>query len=218
MAIAIFIISTIVAYNFSVDQTKQKGLQFGVEIKKIQDDLKELQTKFYSEKTRWEEGDITKEELLKFYENHLKEFEGIISRYDKLSPPELFKSSVELLKLSSEAQYESDSAFIEWMKTGDEAAKIRSDTQIQESLEYEMLGLVEFYSAKTGVKNYDAPEKFQAPQAGLTQKVIQITENMKSKCDKEYKNELGEFDSDNKEIEWFNCNNEAQKWKIEHLP
>ena len=218
MAIAIFIISTIVAYNFSVDQTKQKGLQFGVEIKKIQDDLKELQTKFYSEKTRWEEGDITKEELLKFYENHLKEFEGIISRYDKLSPPELFKSSVELFKLSSEAQYESDSAFIEWMKTGDEAAKIRSDTQIQESLEYEMLGLVEFYSAKTGVKNYDAPEKFQAPQAGLTQKVIQITENMKSKCDKEYKNELGEFDSDNKEIEWFNCNNEAQKWKIEHLP
>ena len=37
--------------------------------------------------------------------------------------------------------------------------KLRSDTQIQESLDYEMQGLVEFYSAKTGIKNYDEPEK-----------------------------------------------------------
>ena len=216
--IAVLIIVAIVAYNFSVEHTKQKGLQFGIELEKIQGDVKELQTKFYSEKTRWEEGDITKEELSEFYEKHLKDFEKIISRYNELSPPEVFKSSVELLKLSSEAQLKSDSQFIEWINTGDESAKIRSDTQIQESLEYEMLGLVEFYSAKTGVKNYDEPEKFEAPQTGLTQKVIQISENMKNECDKKYRNELEEFDSDQTEIEWFNCLNEAKKWKIEHLP
>lgn len=216
--IAIIIIGAIGAYNFSVEQTKQKGLQFGTELEQIQEDVKELQIKFYSEKTKWEEGDISKEELLQFYEKHLKDFDEIISKYDKLSPPEMFKSSVELLKLSSESQLESDSQFIEWIKTGDESAKIRSDTQIQESLEYEMLGLVEFYSAKTGVKNYDEPEKFEAPQTGLTQKVIQISENMKKNCDDEHKNELGEFNSDDIEIEWFNCINEAKKWKIEHLP
>ncbi|MFQ5496462.1 MAG: hypothetical protein ACE5DU_01105 [Nitrosopumilus sp.] len=216
--IAILIISSIVAYNYSVDQTKQKGLQFGIELEQIQNDVKELQTKFYSEKTRWEEGDISKEQLLQYYEEHLREFEKIISRYDRLTPPEIFKSSVELLKISSETQLESDSEFIEWIKTGDESAKIRSDSQFQESLEYEMSGLVEFYSAKTGVKNYDEPEKFEAPQTGLTQKVIQVAENMKNQCDKEFKNESDKFDSDDAEVDWFNCINEAEKWKIDHLP
>jgi len=214
----VLIIGSIAAYNYSVEQTKQKGLQFGIELDQIQEDVSQLQIKFYSEKTRWEEGDISKEELLKFYEEHLIEFEELISRYDELAPPELFKSSVELLKISSETQLESDSQFIEWMETGDESAKIRSDTQFQEALEYEMLGLVEFYSAKTGVKNYVESEKFEAPQMGLTQKVIQISENMKSQCDKEFRNELGEFGSDKIEIDWFNCINEAKKWKVEHLP
>ena len=218
VAIFVSIIGAIAIYNYSVDQTKQKGLQFGVELEQIQEEVKELQTKFYSEKIRWEEGDMTKEELLKFYETHLKEFEKIISKYDELSPPDLFKSSVDLLKISSITQLESDSEFIKWIQTGDESAKIRSDTQFQESLEYEMLGLVEFYSAKTGIKNYDDPEKFDAPQSGLTQRVIQIAENMKNQCSTEFKNDSDEFDSDENEVEWFNCINEAQKWKIEHLP
>jgi len=214
----ILIIGSIAAYNYSVEQTKQKGLQFGIELDQIQEDVSQLQIKFYSEKTRWEEEDISKEELLKFYEEHLMEFKEVISRYDELTPPELFKSSVELLKISSETQLESDSQFIEWIKTGDESAKIRSDTQFQESLEYEMSGLVEFYSAKTGVKNYEVQEKFEAPEKGLAQKVIQISENMKSQCDKEFRNELGEFSSDKIEIDWFNCTNKAEKWKVEHLP
>ena len=152
-SVAIIIIGSITAYNYSLEQTKQKGLQFGIGLEQIQEDVQQLQIKFYSEKTRWDEGDISKEELLEYYEKHLKKFKEIISRYDVLVPPELFKSSVELLKISSETQLESDLQFIEWIKTGDESAKIRSDTQFQESLEYEMLGLVEFYSAKTGVKD-----------------------------------------------------------------
>ena len=216
--VAIGIIGAIVAYNYSVDQTKQKGLQFGIQLEQIQEEVKEIQDNFYSEKTKWEEGDISKEELLAYYDKHIENFEKIILKYDDLNPPELFESSVELLKLSSQTQLDSDTQFIEWIKTGDESAKVRSDTQIQESLNYEMQGLVEFYSAKTGVKDYDEPEMFEAPQSGLTQKVIQVAEDMKKNCDKKFKNELGEFDSDDLEVEWFNCTNEAQKWKIEHLP
>ena len=202
--IAISIIGAIVAYNYSVDQTKQKGLQFGVELEQIQQEVKDLQIKFYSEKTKWEEGDITKEELLEFYDEHLNEFNEIISKYNELNSPELFVSSVELLKLSSETQLSSDSEYINWIETGDESAKVRSDTQFQESVEYELQGLVEFYSAKTGIKNYDEDAKFEAPRTGLTQKVIQVAENMASKCDEEFKNESGEFDSDEIEVEWFN--------------
>jgi len=216
--IAVAIIVLIISYNYSTEQTKQKGLKFGNELAQIQQDVAALQTKFYSEKTKLDEGDITKEELLKYYDEHIQKFEEIISRYDKLTPPELFQSSVDLFKISAETQLKSDIEFISWITTGDEAAKIRSDTQIQEAYEYENLGLMEFQSAKTGIKNYDEPEKFLAPDNTIKQKVIQISENMKSKCDVEYKNESGEFNSDQTEIEWFNCFNEAEKWKKDHLP
>ena len=63
--IAIIILAAIIGYNYSADQTKQKGFQFGNELAQIQSDVAELQTKFYSEKTKWDEGDITKEELLR---------------------------------------------------------------------------------------------------------------------------------------------------------
>jgi len=218
IVIITIIIGSIIGYNYSVDQTRQKGFQFGVELAQIQEDVSQLQTKFYSEKNQWDEGDITKEDLLKYYEKHVKEFKEIISRYDMLTPPELFKSSVELFKLSSQTQLESDEKYIKWITTGDESAKIRSDAQIQEAYEYENLGLLEFQSAKNGVKTHDEPEKFSAPQSGLAQKVIQISENMKNKCDLQFKNESGEFDSDQTEINWFNCFNEAEEWKLEHIP
>ncbi len=218
LVIIILIIGSIIAYNYSVDQNKQKGLEFGNKLKQIQEDVTQLQIQFYSEKTKWDEGDISKEELLEFYKVHLDKFKEIISRYDKLSPPELFQSSVDLFKISSETQLESDSQFIEWIKTGDELAKIRSDTQIQEAYEYENLGLVEFQLAKKGIKSYDESEPFSAPQKGLTQKVIEISENMKNECNNEFKNELDEFDSNEIEINWFNCVNEAQKWKTDHMP
>ncbi len=152
LAVVVVIIAGIVSYNYSAEQTKQKGFAFGNELEQIQTDVKDLQTQFYSKKAQWEEGTITKEELFQHYKKHVEEFEEIISKYDKLVAPESFQSAVDLLKLSSQTQLDSDKQYIEWMRTGDESFKVRSDTQYQQALEYEMTGLVEFYSAKTGVK------------------------------------------------------------------
>ena len=218
LSIAIIIIGAIIAYNYSVDTTKQKGLQFGNELSQIESSISDIQGKFYSEKTKWIEGDISKEELLKFYEMHVNNFRETISKYDGLTPPELFQSSVALLKISAETQLESDLQFIEWVKTGDESAKIRSDTLFQESYEYQNLGLVEFQTAKIGIKHYVGGEKFEEPQGVSPQKVVQVSEKMKEKCNEQFKNESGEFDSNEIEIEWFNCNNKAEEWKIDHLP
>ena len=195
LSIAITIIGVIIAYNYSIDTTKQKGLQFGNELSQIENNISEIQGKFYSEKTKWVEGSISKEELLKFYETHIDNFREIISEYDKLTPPELFQSSVALLKISAETQLESDLQFIEWIKTGDDKAKIRSDTLIQEAYEYQNLGLVEFQTAKVGIKHYVGGEKFEEPQGVSPQKVVQVTEKMKKQCNEQFRNELGEFDS-----------------------
>ena len=152
LAVVVAIIAGIVSYNYSADQTRQKGFAFGNELEQIQTDVKDLQTLFYSKKAQWEEGAISKDELFKHYEKHVDEFEEIISQYDKLKAPESFQSAVDLLKLSSQTQLDSDKQYIEWMKTGDDSFKVRSDSQYQQALEYEMTGLVEYYSAKTGVK------------------------------------------------------------------
>ena len=73
----------------------------------------------------------------------------MILRYDDISPPDSFGSSVELLKLSTISQFESDKELIEWIKTGDEGAIIRSNSLLQEALDYEMAGLREYNSAKS---------------------------------------------------------------------
>ena len=218
LSVAIVIISSIIAYNYSTDITKQKGLQFGNELSQIENELSDIQGQFYSEKTKWNEGDVSKEELIEFYKNHVNDFREIILKYDELSPPELFESSVALLKISAETQLESDLQFIQWIKTGDESAKIRSDALIQEAYEYQNLGLVEFQTAKVGIKHYVGGEKFEEPQGVSPQKVLQVSEKMKEQCNQQFKNELGEFDSNQLEIEWFNCNNKTEQWKIEHMP
>lgn len=151
LAIVVTIVAGIIAYNYSAEQTRQKGFIFGNELEKIQTEVKDLQTQFYSKKTQWEEGSITKEELFQHYEKHVEDFEEIISKYDQLAPPEAFQSAVDLLKLSSQTQLDSDKQYIEWIKTGDQSFMVRSDSQFQQALEYEMTGLVEYYSAKTGI-------------------------------------------------------------------
>ena len=74
LTIAILIIGSIIAYNYSVDITKQKGLQFGNELNQIENNISDIQEKFYSEKIKWVEGDISKIELLKFYKIHVDNF------------------------------------------------------------------------------------------------------------------------------------------------
>lgn len=152
VSIAIIIVGTIAGYNYSVDQTKQKGLRFGNELQQIQEEVKQSQIEFDSKITQWEEGDLTLQELTEYSDNHIKELQDLISKYDDLSPPKPFAPSVELFKLSTQAQLDSDKEFIEWVKTEDDAHNIRSDSLLQESFEYEMMALGEFNAAKSGLR------------------------------------------------------------------
>ena len=211
--IAIIIIGGIVGYNYSVEQTKQKGLQFGNELQKIQEDVKQNQIEFNSKINQWQEGDLLKEELQEYSESHFQELGEIIQRYDELVPPELFSASVELFKLSTQSQLESDKEYMEWIKNEQEANRVRSDSLLQESFSYEMMALGEFNAAKTGVKGYDVSGKFEAPKTDFTKKVNKIWENMKEKCHSEY----GEVQETTHQEELERCLIDADKWKEEHL-
>jgi hypothetical protein len=151
-SIAIIIIGAIAGYNYSYDQTRQKGLKFGNELLQIQEDVKQFQIEFHSKITQFEEGDLTQQELSEYSKNHIEKMQNAILKYDDLIPPKQFAPSVELFKLSTQAQLDSDEELIEGIKTGDESHNIRSDSLLQESFEYEMMALGEFNAAKTGLR------------------------------------------------------------------
>jgi len=151
-SIAIIIIGAIAGYNYSVDQTKQKGLRFGNELQQIQEEVKQLQTEFNSKVIQWKEGDLSQQELSEYSKTHVEKLQNVILKYDDLIPPKQFAPSVELFKLSTQTQLDSDKEFIEWIKTNDDSHKIRSDSLIQESFEYEMAALGEFNAAKIGLR------------------------------------------------------------------
>jgi len=151
-SVAIIIIGAIAGYNYSVDQTKQKGLRFGNELQQIQVEVKQLQTEFNSKVIQWKEGDLSQEELSEYSKTHVEKLQNVILKYDGLIPPKQFAPSVELFKLSTQTQLDSDKEFIEWIKTNDASHKIRSDSLIQESFEYEMTALGEFNAVKAGLR------------------------------------------------------------------
>lgn len=150
--IAAIIISVVIAYNYYADQNKVKGFNFGNELQQIQDELKKLQNEFDSKMIQLEEGDLTKDEFLEYSKNHVSELEKIVPKYSELMPPEPFTTSVELFRLSTESQLESDKEFIKWIETGDEMHKIRSDSLIQEAFQYELAALAEYKAVQQGTK------------------------------------------------------------------
>ena len=96
----------------------------------------------------FKEGNLDRERFLEFAEKHKDEMSKIILRYDSLQIPNGFQTAVELFKLSSETQLESDIQIMEWVKTGNDAAHIRSDVLLQESFDYEMAALAEYKLAQ----------------------------------------------------------------------
>lgn len=146
----VIIIGLVVAVNYYLDQAKISGERFGNNLQQIQEDLKNQVSDYESKITMWQEGDLTKQEILQISENHLSELENILSRYDTLLPPQTFAPSLKLFKLSSQSQLESDRLLKEWIETGDNSTKIRSDELLQQSFEYETSALASYNMAKRG--------------------------------------------------------------------
>ena len=149
--IAIVLVVLIVSYNYNAEQVRLKGFTFGNELQDIQEDLKKKHIDFQTKIVTWEKGDISREEVLDYSSIHIQHMQNILQKYDILSIPDSFVPSVELFKLSTESQIESDKKIIEWIETGDDSLRLRSDILFQESFEYEMAALSEFNNAKLGI-------------------------------------------------------------------
>ena len=150
VGILAILIGITIYYFYSADQGQMRGLQFGNELQAIQEELKAEQAEYYSKVSMWEENSISKEEISQISDLHLVKMNNIISKYADLQIPDTFSGAVKLFKLSTESQLESDIHLINWIVTGDESEKIRSDELLQQAFEYELAGLTSFNEAKKG--------------------------------------------------------------------
>jgi hypothetical protein len=144
IAVGVIIVALSIFFVYSNDQAKERGKAFGKALEFIQDDLRKLTHSFDSKVSMSKQGDISKEVFLEFAEKHEREMEKIILRYDNLQTPQQFKPAVELFKLSAETEFEANKYVIEWIRTDDETALIRSDSLYEQSLQYEQAALLEF--------------------------------------------------------------------------
>lgn len=148
----VVIIGIVVSFYYTAEQTRIKGFTFGNELQSIQEDLKKLQTDFQSEFLMWENKEINNDEFVEYSKKHISKMEELILRYDTLEPPEVFTTSVEFFKLSTQSQLEGDKEIILFVQTGDVGSKIRSDSLIKEAFEYELEALAKFNAAKAGIQ------------------------------------------------------------------
>ncbi len=144
ISVGVIIVALSIFFVYSSDQAKERGKAFGKAIEFVQDDLRKLTHSFDSKVSMFKKGVISKGEFLEFADKHEREMEKIILRYDNLQIPQPFVSAVELFKLSAETQLESDKHMIEWVRTGDDTAHVRSDQLLHQSFQYEQAALYEF--------------------------------------------------------------------------
>ena len=144
IAVGVIVIGMSIFFVYSSEQAKMRGQAFGKAIEFLQEDLRKQTHMFDSKISMFKRGDIGTDEFLESTKNHENEMRQIILRYDNLQVPKPFMSSMELFKLSAEAQLESDKYMIEWIRTGDDSAHVRSDSLLQQSFEYEQAALYEF--------------------------------------------------------------------------
>ena len=144
ISVGVIIIALSMFFVYSSDQAKERGKAFGKAIEFVQEDLRKTYHLFDSQVSMFKQGDISKDDFLKFAEKHEREMEKIIVRYDNLQTPQPFVPAVELFKLSAETQFEADKYVIEWIRTGDGTAHVRSISSYDQSLQYEQAALLEF--------------------------------------------------------------------------
>lgn len=146
--IAGVIIITVIGYYYTSDQARIRGYTFGNELQQIQEDLKKLQVDFDTQIGMWHDKSITKDDFLRYSKDHITDMEELYKRYNDLLVPVPFVSSVELFKLSTDAQIKSDNELILWIETNDTSHKIRSDQLLQDAFDYEASALGKFNEAK----------------------------------------------------------------------
>ena len=119
ITIGVIIVGVVIFFNYYLDQTAISGQRFGDQLAQIQSDLKNETQNFDADLTQYKNRQISKDTMLKITDEHMRVVQNILPRYNELKAPSLFAPSLQLFRLSTEMQIESDKVLREWIVTGD---------------------------------------------------------------------------------------------------
>lgn len=143
------IVAIVVALSYNFDLAGLKGQKFGDDLALIQSDLKNETQNFDYQLSLYEKNQLSRSEMLNITDIHIEKMQNFLIRYDSLSPPEPFVPSLQLFRLSTQTQLESDKLLRDWVQTGDNSTRAKSDDLLQQSFQYEMNALQSFNNAKS---------------------------------------------------------------------
>lgn len=143
------IVVLVVALSYNFDLAGLKGQKFGNDLALIQSDLKNETQNFDYQLSLYEKNQLSRSEMLNITDTHIEKMQNLLIRYDSLSPPEPFVPSLQLFRLSTQTQLESDKLLRDWVQTGDNSIRAKSDDLLQQSFQYEMNALQSFNNAKS---------------------------------------------------------------------
>jgi hypothetical protein len=149
IGLGVAVIAIVILVNYYLDQTQISGQRFGDQLAQIQTDLKNVTLSFDAQETQYNNGNIPKIQMLKITDDHIKTLQSFLPRYDQLKTPDLFVPSLQLFRLSTETEIERTNTFREWIVTGDNATKEKSDELFQQAYQYEMSALTSYENAKS---------------------------------------------------------------------
>ena len=145
----VIIVTIVIALSYNFDLAGLKGQKFGDDLALIQSDLKNETQNFDYQLSLYEKNQLSRSEMLNITDAHIEKMQSFLIRYDSLNPPEPFVSSLQLFRLSTQTQLESDKLLREWVQTGDNSTRTKSDDLLQQSFQYEMNALQSFNNAKS---------------------------------------------------------------------
>ena len=148
IAAGVIIVAAVIAFSYNFDQAKLAGQKFGDDLALLQSDLKNETQSFDSQLSSYEKGKLSKVQMLNITGNHIEKMQNFLTRYNNLQPPESFVPSLQLFRLSTQTQLESDKLLREWIQTDNNSTRAKSDDLLQQSFQYEMNALQSFNNAK----------------------------------------------------------------------
>ncbi len=141
------IIATVVGISYVLMTQATDKENYVRLIQIISDRSREFTQAYENSITEWNDGEISREEMLQITDNHLEHLNGLLAELRSMEPPEKFRLAHELSILSLNHELQSDMHMRNYIETGNDDEYDRSVEFLQKAFDYETQAFEEFSRA-----------------------------------------------------------------------
>ena len=143
----IIIVCGYVLYINNNELNIEKCITLYNELEFLQNELNIIQSEFEKKIEEFKNNSMSKEKIASYSNEYNKNLKILSNKYDSLETPVNLLNSINLFKLSIDAQQKSNNLMIKWMYGNNQNNLIRSDYLLQNSFEYES-GALSLYNSR----------------------------------------------------------------------